>query len=177
MRLAPIARLLFSSLDDPVLEYQALLSQISHDEVVLFKLTKVEEGQKIEPYWHHPQWCSQLYKCHWNETQYEMDCVDRTDSVLDVQIRLAPKVCSNYSDDPCQWLWRYRPSANQKSWGVRNWRWTGTGWSTSVPNYNPLDIIVTEQHLRLLIFLTVGLNCYVWNLRKFAWATCTHHLW
>jgi len=69
-RLAPIARMLFCSLDDPVLEYQA------------------EEGQKIEPYWYAP---------------------------------IIPMILVNGSE------------------GI------GTGWGTSVPNYNPLDIIANMR--------------------------------
>ncbi|CAJ1380286.1 unnamed protein product [Effrenium voratum] len=69
-RLAPITRLLFNPLDDPVLEYQ------------------VEEGQRIEPYWYVP---------------------------------VIPMILVNGSE------------------GI------GTGWSTSVPNYNPLDIIANMR--------------------------------
>ncbi|CAE7296829.1 top-2 [Symbiodinium pilosum] len=72
-RLSAITRLLFSPLDDPVLEYQ------------------VEEGQKIEPYWYAP---------------------------------IIPMILVNGTE------------------GI------GTGWSTSVPNYNPLDIIA---NIRLFI--------------------------
>ena len=66
MRLAPIARMLFSPLDDPVLEYQALRTVPSscHDDAGSclfpffcpnFSMSKAEEGQKIEPYWHDAQ--------------------------------------------------------------------------------------------------------------------------
>jgi len=69
-RLAPITRLLFNPLDDPVLDYQ------------------VEEGQKIEPFWYAP---------------------------------IIPLILVNGTE------------------GI------GTGWSTSVPNYNPLDIIANMR--------------------------------
>mmetsp|Transcript_8373 Transcript_8373/g.19772 ORF Transcript_8373/g.19772 Transcript_8373/m.19772 type:complete len:1261 (+) Transcript_8373:26-3808(+) len=69
-RLAPITRLLFNPLDDPVLEYQ------------------VEEGQRIEPHWYAP---------------------------------IIPLILVNGTE------------------GI------GTGWSTSVPNYNPLDIIANMR--------------------------------
>jgi len=65
-RLHPLTRLIFSQLDDPVLDYQ------------------VEEGQSIEPYWYAP---------------------------------VIPLILVNGCD------------------GI------GTGWSTQVPNYNPLDVI------------------------------------
>lgn len=65
VRLAPIARMLFCSLDDPVLEYQALRTVCHHLALSScpflffcpnFSMFKAEEGQKIEPYWHDTQW-------------------------------------------------------------------------------------------------------------------------
>jgi hypothetical protein len=64
VRLAPIARMLFCSLDDPVLEYQALRTVCHHLALSScpflffcpnFSMFKAEEGQKIEPYWHDTQ--------------------------------------------------------------------------------------------------------------------------
>eukprot|EP00928_Gymnodinium_smaydae_P070564 TRINITY_DN54374_c0_g1_i1.p1 TRINITY_DN54374_c0_g1~~TRINITY_DN54374_c0_g1_i1.p1 ORF type:complete len:1314 (-),score=374.03 TRINITY_DN54374_c0_g1_i1:105-3977(-) len=69
-RLAPITRLIFSPLDDAVLEYQE------------------EEGQRIEPYWYAP---------------------------------IIPLVLVNGAD------------------GI------GTGWSTSIPNYDPREIIANMR--------------------------------
>lgn len=72
-RLAPLTRLIYSPLDDPVLDYLN------------------EEGQRIEPYWYVP---------------------------------IIPMVLVNGAE------------------GI------GTGWATSIPNYNPLEII---ENMRLFI--------------------------
>merc|ERR1719502_791807 len=72
-RLSPVTRLIFSAMDDPVLDYLN------------------EEGQKIEPYWYAP---------------------------------IIPMVLVNGAE------------------GI------GTGWATSIPNYDPRDIIA---NLRLFI--------------------------
>jgi len=69
-RLSPVTRMIFSPLDDPVLDYLN------------------EEGQKIEPYWYCP---------------------------------IIPMVLVNGAE------------------GI------GTGWATSIPNYNPLDIIANMR--------------------------------
>jgi DNA topoisomerase II len=122
-RLALLTRHLFNEDDDALLEYQT------------------EEGQKIEP-----TWCAPL-----PGRDVRIQQIDSSGSIEMPALHFSRSVCISHhckaplnGTDPAA-ARRYLPILPLVL--INGAEGIGTGWSTSIPNYNPLDIAVNVRRM------------------------------